>query len=368
VESFSGSLLSTQGGIILREDDGSVRVVTNHSGVKLPSLPGGLITRPTLVWEVTAMQAGPHRARVSYQTTGMTWWADYNVTYAEPKGAGSCRLDVAAWVSIVNQSGASFPNASLKLVAGDVQRLAPHAAPTARLERKAMAMDEVSSGFAEKEFFEYHLYTLGRPTTLLDNSTKQIELFPIARNAPCERKLVYYGLQAGLSGFGATPATDRNYGIAPNRKVDIYLGFRNGADQSLGMPLPAGRVRVSKVDPADRTLEFIGEDTIDHTPKDEHVLLRLGSAFDVVGERKQVDFKVDTGRKQMSEEIEIKLRNHKKEPVSVMVKETLYRWMNWRIERGTHRHEKQDARTVHFPVEVPAGGEAVMRYTVQYSW
>ena len=368
VESFSGTLLSTQGGLILREEDGSVRVVANHSGVKLPSLPGGLITRPTLVWDVMAKQPGPHRARVSYRSDGMTWWADYNVTYTEPKGAGSCSLDVGAWVSIVNQSGASYPNALLKLVAGDVQRLAPQAAPAALMERKRMAMEDESSGFAEKAFFEYPLYTLGRSTTLPDNSTKQIELFPIARNVPCEKKLIYYGLHAGLSGFGANPATDRNYGIASNRKVDVYLGFRNGAEQNLGIPLPAGRVRVSKVDPADRTLEFIGEDAIDHTPKDETVRLKLGSAFDVVGERKQLDFKIDTGRKQMSEDIEIRLRNHKREPVTVTVKENLYRWTNWRIERGTHRYEKQDARTVHFPVEVPPGGEAIVRYTVQYSW
>ena len=368
VESFSGTLLSTQGGLILSEEDGSVRVVANHSGVKLPSLPGGLITRPTLVWDVTAKQPGPQRARVSYQSGGMTWWADYNVSYTEPKGAGSCNLDIGAWVSIVNQSGAGYSNALLKLVAGDVHRPAPPEFPAAQYARRSMAMEDRSAGFAEKTFFEYHLYTLGRPTTLPDNSTKQIELFPIARNVPCKKELVYYGLNAGLSSFGANPVIDRNYGIASNRKVDVYLDFRNGADQNLGMPLPSGRVRVSKTDPADRTLEFIGEDTIDHTPKDEKVRLKLGSAFDVVGERKQLDFKVDTGRKQMSEEIEVRLRNHKKEPVTVIVRENLYRWMNWRIERGTHRHEKQDARTVHFPVDVPAGGEAVVRYTVQYSW
>lgn len=368
VESFSGTLLATEGGLILREADGAVRVVPQHTGVKLPSLPGGLITRPTLVWDVIAKTAGQHRSRVSYQTGGMTWWADYNVTYSEPKGASSCQLDVGSWVSIVNQSGASYPEAKLKLVAGDVQRAAPRPSPLPRSAAKTMAMEDAAPGFAEKEFFEYHLYTLGRPTTLPDNSTKQIELFPVARNVPCERTLVYYGLAPHFPGFLPNPVTDRDYGIVSNRKVDVYLRFKNSADRNMGMPLPAGRVRVSKLDPADQTLELIGEDVIDHTPKDEAVRLKLGSAFDVVGERRQVDFRVDTSRKQMTEEIEVRLRNHKKEPVTVIVKENLYRWVNWKIERASHSFEKQDARTVHFPVQVAPGAEAVVRYTVQYSW
>jgi len=136
----------------------------------------------------------------------------------------------------------------------------------------------------------------------------------------------------------------------------------------MGMPLPAGRVRVSKADEADGTLEFIGEDTIDHTPKDEKVLIKLGSAFDVVGERKQLAFRVDSSRRTMSEQIEVRLRNHKDQPVTVEVKENLYRWVNWEISQKTHAYRKQDARTVVFPLRVAAGGEQVLRYTVDYSW
>jgi hypothetical protein len=150
--------------------------------------------------------------------------------------------------------------------------------------------------------------------------------------------------------------------------VDVYLGFRNAEQNRMGMPLPAGRIRVNKSDPADGTLEFIGEDAIDHTPKNENVKIRLGSAFDVVGERRQVNFTVDTSRKNMTEEIEVKLRNHKKEAVTVIVKENLYRWTNWQITAKTHDFEKQDARTVQFPVKIAAGGEATVRYTVYYSW
>ncbi len=227
-------------------------------------------------------------------------------------------------------------------------------------------MEDRAKGFEEKEFFEYHLYTLGRPTTLPDNSTKQIELFEAARGVPCEKTLVYYGA-AGIRHYGG-PATDRNYGVQSNKKVDVYLGFKNAKEQHMGMPLPSGRVRVSKLDPADQTLEFIGEDTIDHTPRNEQVLIKMGSAFDIVGERRQVNFSVDTSRKTMTEEIEVKVRNQKKETVTVMVKENLYRWTNWQITNKTHDYRKDDARTINFPVKIAAEAEAVVRYTVTYTW
>lgn len=369
VETFSGTLLSTSGGMILKRDDGSVQLLPTNTGVTLPNLPGGLITRPTLVWDISAQKGGNHRTRVSYQTTGITWWTDYNLTYSEGASANACKLDIGAWVSIINQSGASYPEAKLKLIAGDVQRARPagrvYAAPAARA---SVAMEAKAAGFEEKAFFEYHLYTLGRPTTLPDNSTKQIELFPAAHNVPCEKTLVYYGLMPGSYGYAASPITDRNYGVQGNRKVDVYLGFRNSQDHNMGMPLPSGRIRVSKVDNADKTLEFIGENVIDHTPKDEKVLIKLGSAFDVVGERRQVDFRIDTSRKTMGEDIEIKLRNQKQEPVVVIVKENLYRWTDWQITSKTHDFEKQDARTIQFPLTIAAGGEVTLRYSVQYTW
>ena len=366
-ESFSGTLLSTAGGLVLKRDDGSIQTLPHNAGVRLPELPGGLITRPTLVWDINANRAGTHATRVSYQTTGITWWADYNITYQEGADANSCKLDVGAWVSIVNKSGASYADAKLKLVAGDVHRPQPqgraYPAPTAQ---RALAMSDSVQGFEEKSFFEYHLYTLGRPATIPDNSSQQLELFPAARGVACEKTLVYYGA-AGARPYGS-PATDRNYGIQSNRKVDVYLGFKNAKEQNMGMPLPAGRIRVSKLDSADQTLEFIGEDVIDHTPRNEAVLIKMGSAFDVVGERRQVNFTVDSTRKTMTEEIEIKLRNQKKESVTVMVKENLYRWTNWQITSKSQDYRKDDARTVTFPVKVAAGAEAVVRYSVTYTW
>jgi len=369
LDTYTGTLLSTAGGLVLRQDDGSVRVVSHNSGITLPSLPGGLITRPTLVWDVAAGKGGAHVARVAYQTTGITWWADYNLTYAEGADANSCKLDVGAWVSILNQSGASYPDAKIKLIAGDVHRAPASPAAAGMMAKRAVAAEmKDEAGFQEKTFFEYHLYTLGRQSTLPDKSTKQIELFPAVSAVPCEKTLVYYG-QAGMySNFGPSPYVDRNFGLTGNKKVDTYLSFKNSQENKMGIPMPAGRVRVSKLDTADGSLEFIGEDRIDHTPKNENILLKLGSAFDVVGERRQVDFKIDSSRNTMTEEIEIKIRNRKEEPVKVIVKENLYRWTNWKIVAANQDYEKQDARTIHFPVTVPADKEVVVRYTVKYTW
>lgn len=365
IETLEGRLLSARGGITLQEADGTVRTVPYQAGVKLPQIPGGLITRPTLVWDVTATQAGSHRSRVSYQTAGIGWWTDYNVTLSE---TGACRLDLGAWVSILNQSGGTYRDAKVKLVAGDVHRAEfRQQVPMAAMSKAEREMADEARGFEEKRFFEYHLYTLVRNADLPDNSTKQIELFPAAKNVSCEKTLVYYGQAGQYYGYG-TLQTDRNLGFASNTKIDVYLRFRNSESNAMGVPLPAGRVRVAKLDEADGSVEFIGEDHIDHTAKDTTVQLMLGQAFDVSGSRRQVDFSVDSARNTMSETIEVKLRNSKDEPVQVIVKENLYRWTNWKITQASHAWEKQDARTIHLPVQVPANGETVVRYSVRYSW
>ena len=367
VETVRGTLLGTQGGLLLQQADGSVRILPSYSGIRLPDLPGGLIRKPALVWRVEASHSGTQRTRFSYQTGGMTWWADYNLAYSEPS-PGACRVDVGAWVTIVNQSGASFRDARLKLVAGDV-----HRAPVrgyAAAEAPALARMEVkrSEGFAEKPFFEYHLYTLSHATSLAQNSAKQIELFPRAPGVACEKKLVYQGDARGGS-YGSSPLLDRNYGVSTNRKVDVYLRWKNSRANGLGMPLPAGRVRVSRVDEADGAPEFIGEDVIDHTPRGETVQLALGSAFDVVGERRQLDFRIDSAARWMEEDIEVRIRNRKPaQPVKVMVRENLYRWSNWAIVRSSGDYTREDSRTIDFPVRVAPKGEAVVRYTVRYTW
>lgn len=368
IKTLSGTLLSAADGLVLRNSDGQIYAVRDYSNIRFPELPGGLITRPTLEWDVLAKRGGEHRTRVAYQTGGLTWWSDYNLIFSEGNGANSGLLDVTAWVSIINQSGASYPNARLKLIAGDVHRAEPPAAPMLQKRAmEAMAAADSVAGFDEKSFFEFHLYTLGRRTAIPDNSTKQLELFDAARRVPTRKTLVYYG-QGPMGYWYSDPVTDRNYGNQSNHKVDVYLEFKNEDKVGLGIPLPAGRIRVAQLDKADGSLEFIGEDIIDHTPKDETVLVKLGSAFDVVGERRQVDFAIDTKGRWMEEEIEVKLRNHKAEAVEVIVKENLYRWSKWQIKTSTHRYDKEDARTIHIPVTVAKDGETVVRYRVRYTW
>lgn len=365
-QTFTGILSSTKGGIVLRNRDGSVQILNGYAGVKLPEIPGGLISKPTLLWNISAQKEGEHKTRVAYQTGGITWWSDYNLTYTEGK-EGACEADLGAWVSILNQSGATYNDAKLKLIAGDVQR-ASLPTPERRLPMQAMAKSlDAAESFEEKSFFEYHLYTLGFLTTIADNSTKQLELFPVVKNIKCQKSLVYLGQGADFRTYGGLHV-DRGYGAGSNNKVDVYINFKNSKPNNMGMPLPAGRMRVSKLDTADNSLELIGEDIINHTAKDESILIKLGSAFDVVGERKQTNFRVDQAAKWMEEDIEIKLRNHKDEAVVVQVRENLYRWTNWNVIRKSQDFEKQDAKTIQFPVRIAKAGEATVKYTVRYTW
>jgi hypothetical protein len=361
-----GTLLSAHDGLVLRGSDGQIHALRNWSGMRFGELPGGLITRPTLEWDVHAAKGGNHRARVSYQTGGITWWADYNLIFSEGADANSGFVDVGAWVSLLNQSGASYPEAKLKLIAGDVHRVQPDQKALRMRVQDMAVMEAEPAGFDEKAFFEYHLYTLGRPATIPNNSTKQIELFETAARVPAKKQLVYYG--APGFGYYASPMMDREFGPASNTKVDTWLTFRNDKASGMGLPLPAGRIRVSQQDKADGSLEFIGEDKIDHTPKDEDVRVKLGTAFDVVGERRQTDFQLNTRGRVMEEAFEIKVRNHKEQAVNVIVRENLYRWNKWVLLEQSMPSEKKDARTIEFPVRVPAGGEAVVTYRVRYSW
>ncbi len=367
VKLTEGTLLSANDGLVLRGDDGQIHALRNWNGMKFGELPGGLITRPTLEWDLLAAKGGNHRARVSYQTGGITWWTDYNLVFAEGADANSGFVDVGAWVSLLNQSGASYQEARLKLIAGDVNRVQPDrkAFQMRTFEDSAMAV-AAPPGFEEKSFFEYHLYTLGRPATIPNNSTKQIELFDAATRVPARKQLVYYGAE-GLGYYGGL-MLEREMGPTSNTKVDVWLTLRNDKASGLGMPLPAGRIRVSQQDKADGSLEFIGEDKIDHTPKDEDLRVKLGTAFDVVGERRQTDFTVNTKGRVMEEAFEIKVRNHKDQAVDVIVRENLYRWSQWQLLSQSAPSQKKDARTVEFPVRIAADGEAVVTYRVRYSW
>jgi hypothetical protein len=367
VEVIEGTLVSSNDGLVIRGADGQIHALRDWSNVRFGELPGGLITRPTLEWDVLSGRGGMQKVRVSYQTGGITWWADYNLVFTEGADANSGFVDVGAWVSLLNQSGARYVNARLKLIAGDVHRTPQNLGQNAMAGSRIAKMDAAAAaGFEEKPFFEYHLYTLGRPATIPNNSTQQIELFDSATRVPARKQLVYYG--GGFGGYYGSPMLDREIGPVSNTKVDVWLTFRNDEDSGMGMPLPAGRMRVSQQDKADGSLEFIGEDTIDHTPRDEDVRVKLGTAFDVVGERRQTDFAVNSKGHVMEEAFEIKVRNHKAQPVDVVVRENLYRWSEWRLIEQSQPADRKDARTVEFPVRVAADGEATVTYRVRYTW
>lgn len=331
--------------------------------IKFGNLPGGLITKPTLIWLIDAEKDGEHLSKVTYQAANIGWNADYTlVTSKDDK-----RVDLSAWVTVTNNTGAGYDNAELKLVAGDVHRVTAQAGREVDMmaAKGAMAKEKVA-GFEEKGFFEYHLYTLKRKTTIPNASIKQIELFSPVDNIPAKKVFVYDGSK-GRYYYGYLNQ-DQNFGITSNKKVDIYIEFDNKKDVGLGIPLPAGRIRVYKKDEQDGSLEFIGEDRIDHTPKDEDVRLMLGNAFDIVAERRQTDFKIDTRGHWIKESFEIKVKNRKDEDVEVLVKEGMYRWSNWEILESNSNHKKLDAWTVHFPVKMKKNSEKTLTYTVEYRW
>jgi hypothetical protein len=339
--SFSGTLLSASGqDVILREEDGGIKIVNMNivQNMDFPKLPEGLITRPTLVWSVNSDQAGEQQVEVGYLTTGIQWHAEY----VGVSNKDDTSLDLSGWVSIDNHSGARYDNAKLKLVAGDVNRAQE---PPRPFMRKAEALYQAAADvaqFEEKAFFEYHLYTLQRPATVADNQIKQISLFPSAQ-VKVQKKYSYDGAR-------------------DVKKVRVNLEFQNRKEFGLGMPLPKGKMRLYKKD-EDAALVFIGEDFIDHTPKDEKVRVNVGNAFDIVGERTQKDRR-SIGRDSWEETWEIKLRNHKEEAVEVTVIEHLQ--LNWEILRKTHDYTKKDASTIEFAATIPKDGEVVIEYLVRY--
>ncbi len=367
VQSITGRLVATnQGQLVVATPEGLRFFNFGDPGIRLPSLPEGLITKPTLVWKLSSATAGEHKVRTTYETKGMTWRADYNLVLS----ADDATADVGAWVSLLNVCGATFRDARLKLVAGDVHRVTQMARDF-NLDGAIAAEAPAATppGFQEKSFFEYHLYTLPRRTDVLGETTQQLTLFPTARGVAVEKVLVYYGLPEAASWrYAPSARMDREFGVQSNTKLDVYVRVKNSQDNHMGMPLPRGKVRVYKQDDADGTLEFVGEDLIDHTPKDETLLVKIGEAFDVVGERKQTDFKLDKKARTMTETFQITLKNHKDAPVSVVVKENLYRWSNWDVVQKSDDFTKVDARTIRFDVVVPANGEKVVTYTARYMW
>lgn len=333
-----------------------------------PELKDDTILKPTLNWKIETDAAGPLNAELAYVTGGMTWEADYNVIAPETGDL----IDLIGWVTIDNQTGRTFADAKIKLMAGDVKKIQPEE----RYSRRGAfaSVGESSAGMpppvSEKSFDEYHLYSLTRATTLRDRETKQVE-FVRGDDVQSQRVYVYDGAFIDPNRYQGwnyeNIRNDHSYGTESNPKVWVMREFDNTEKNHLGIPLPAGRVRFYRQDD-DGRLEFVGENRIDHTPKDERVRVYTGNAFDLVGERRRTDFKVDSNGKWMDETFEIKVRNHKKEPVDVRIVEHLYRWYNCNLTQKSMEFGKKDAQTIEFPVTIAPDKEAVVTYTVHYSW
>jgi len=338
---IEGTLQAVSGDVVIKSSDGKLSIVKGDAieRFEFPELPGGLITRPTLVWQVYSGKEVTTPVEISYMTQGMSWHAEYTAVVNDDES----EIELSSWVSIDNNSGASYENATLKIVAGEVHRVTPPA-PAFRprmLKAETMA-DEYEAGFEERGLFEYHLYELKGKTTVRNAEIKQISLFePAATKA---RKLFTYDARKNA------------------KKVAVKMEFTNSDKDGLGMPLPAGKVRMYKRD-TDGALEFVGEDSVGHTPKNEKVRLTLGNAFDLVGERRITDT-VKISARIREETVEIKLRNRKEEPVTITAVEHV--WGDWEIREKSMDFVKKDADTIEFTVIVPADGETVVTYTVRY--
>jgi hypothetical protein len=359
---YAGKLLSGTADIILQDASGQVQVISRDRvrDFTFPTLPEGLITQPSLVWMVDAAKAGDQQTEISYITNGIGWQATYTLLLA-PDGK---KLDLNGWVTLDNRSGATYEDAKLKLIAGDVNTV-PQPQPMEDAMVK-MAMAAPSAQVAERGFAEYHLYEVGRPVTVKNNETKQIE-FITAADVPSEKIYVYDGSSPFSYYAGSGPQADPGYGANTGIKtVRTILQFDTGKE-GVDAALPGGIARVYQED-VDGSELLIGEDTIPHTPKNEKVRLNLGNAFDLVGERVQTSFK-QVAEKVVEESYEITIRNQKpEEAVQVRVVEHLYRSGDWEITAESAPHVKLDSQSVEWKLDVPAGGESKLTYTVRYRW
>jgi hypothetical protein len=341
---LKGKLLSFDDQQFVLQTPGGVDLVPRAGNVKevqFSALPEGLLTRPTLVWLVDTKAAAKQLVKVAYAATKMTWRVDYR---ARVHPAGD-KLDLAGWVTVTNETGTTFKDAQVKLMAGDIHLV--EKSKTGQPDSPAGIKTRIDLGgreITEKTFADYHLYELGRKTTIKDQATKQIELLEVA-NIPITR---HYVLRRGED------------------RVAVVLEFNNNAAaaRGLGIPLPKGPVRVFQLD-QDETPEFIGAQGIDHTPQGEVVRLRVGSAFDLKAVRKVLAERVATGKREL--DIEVRLRNHTKQAVTIEVHEAIDGQTNWTMLKNSHPFEKRDVRTLTFAVPVPANGESVLTYTIRYT-
>jgi hypothetical protein len=348
-DAFDAEVLAYNGGQSVLKINGEI-TYDFPGRIAFPEVPANLIAKPTLVWLLDG-SAPKQKVEVTYLTRGFSWQADY-VMVIDDKDQ---KADLTGWVTLNNNTGATYENARLKLVAGDVQKLAPPADYYPMGKAAAAPTSTASKPFSEEGFFEYHLYTLQQPTTVQQNEQKQLTLLE-AKDVGVNKKLMFYGAAYWYRG---------SYGqVVTNQKVGVYLDIKNDEKNHLGIPLPKGIVRVYKADKSGAK-QFVGEDRIDHTPRDEKIRIKMGEAFDVVADRKQVAWK-SLGTCVSESEWETSVRNHKD------VAETVELWEpiggDWEILSSTHPAQKQDSSTFTFNVQVPKKGETKVHWRVRVRW
>lgn len=345
-ETIRAKLIGTQGGTVYELENGKIAI--NPPGrVILPELPAGLISEPSLVWLLDTSKP-KHTIEASYLTGGIGWRSDYVAVLS----ADDAKADLSGWVTIDNQSGATYENASLKLVAGDVNRARPENAPMVTGDMMAVRGVAKEAQFQEESFFEYHLYTLERPATVKDRQTKQISLLS-AEGAKVKKTFV---VQPQYAYWFARSAD------VEKPKVGVYVSLDNSKKNGMGMPLPKGIVRVYKKD-SKGDLQFIGEDRIDHTPEDETIRIKMGDAFDVIAERVQTTFEVLSSGHLYRSSYKVTVRNHKAEDITVQVVELLSG--DWTITTSSYPFDKEAASRARFDVPVKSKGSAELTYTAE---
>lgn len=369
IEPVTGTLLSSTGGSIILQTAKGIRVFQKDDDVQLGKLPDGLMTRPTLQWDVLSPAAGDRKVRTAYQTGGMTWRADYNLILNE----NDSLADLSAWVTLLNLSGAAYPNTELKLIAGDVQTFSPKRNDELEFELSSVLESDVTAtaSFVEKPFFEYHMYTLPRKVDIAQNATQQLVLFAPVNDVKVEKVLIYHALPDDPTWTHEESGDEGQLAEPQNNKLDIYIKFENKEDNKLGLPLPRGKVRAFKK--KDDMLEFVGEGLIDHTAKNQEVLIHLGQSFDLTGKRTQVSYFIDDDKQAITETMKITLSSAKDVPQKVIIHENLNRYTpwhikNWEVTVKSDDYEKIDSQTIHIPVTVPAGGKKEVTYTVRYNF
>lgn len=336
-----------------------------------PATTDGLLLKPTLRWQIDAEKAARFSAELDYITHGMNWQATYNVVVPETADTTGPELaEIIGWVTIENKTGSDFPEATIQLMAGDVakiQELQGRYRTWANVNQSVAVLASAGPQVTQKAFDDFHLYDLHRTVSLRNEETKQVQ-FLEASNVTVRRTYQFEGNGTVEQVFYPGYHNDQiGFSHSGNTRVSIFEEIKNSESNHLGMPLPAGRLRLYRRDTGGQ-MQFVGENMIMHTPAEQTVKVTSGSAFDLTAARRQTDFKVDNMRREMDESFEIKLSNQKAQPVTIHAVEHMGRGENWEIVGKSAEFTKRDSSTIDFPVTVPAKGEAILSYTVHYSW